>query len=124
MKQMIFALLALMSTPAFAEKFTCNFTEPFITIKLDTVSYDLNWESPDLGSVRGILYEYSGSDKAIFVRFEVGNQTHRLNLDLETPGSDGMSEFVYPVRAKLNEQLWGGCYSAERPVTCPSGNCG
>ena len=37
------------------------------------------------------------------------DQKHSLLVDTTKPGSDGMSDFVYPFEGVLNENLIGGC---------------
>ncbi len=128
-KFIVFALLTCISFAAKAEQFTCHFTEPLITVTLDTSSGEMSWSSPEHLVEQKIYAQLmTQSSDAVRAKFTFEKVKYTLALDLNTKGSDGMSDFIYPVEARLlnywlvgteKRDLFGGCYSDLRKKSCP-----
>lgn len=128
-KFIVFALIGCISFAAKAEKFTCHFTEPFITIELDTKGGEMSWSSPEHLTGQKIYAQLmTQSSDVVKAEFSFEKVQYTLVLDLNTKGSDGMSDFIYPVEARLvdywtvgtqKRDLFGGCFSEKRKKSCP-----
>lgn len=133
-------MLSLVGLSAKADVYYCNFTEPFITVQLDTDTGKLVWDQADQSILPSEVKLKASRENANAVEADLQFTTAAKNfvitlaLDLNTQGSDGMSEFIYPIQAKLlkywevNGQYrdhYGACSTKSRPVLCknPAG-CG
>lgn len=119
----IFALMAFAPSTQ-ADIITCNFTEPFFSIEIDTDAKTLKKTEPDWenqeGGIKTTLISAKlkvkklkpliQSDVAEFARYLVLGGTKSLTLTLNYQGSDGMSDFAYPYETSYEGHA-GGCAS-------------
>ncbi len=125
--------VSLMTAGAHAEIFTCHFNEPFIQVSLNTETGDVKWTDLTRSHFATRVEAVAVSETAVGAAFWRGDIYYRLALDLTRWGSDGMSNYSYPVRGELLDywrddfgfyrNLVGGCYSAERPRMCYYPDC-
>lgn len=119
----IIVLSLVVVSPAYAEKVRCSFTEPFILVEIDT--------EKGTGSVSSPVEEETESFKDLKVidfgasKYSIDLAEQTLSLDLNTEGSDGMSDYVFPISAtltwsKAEAALVGGCESDLRKGHCPA----
>jgi uncharacterized membrane protein len=116
MKNLFLIFGLSMATVANAETFTCEFTEPFVTLTYSTGTEALTKKDDATGQVQvlkkvSFLILASGEYS---LRNAAGNEVVRLKLDGQ--GSDGMSDMVYPYSASTNlisgaNNGIGGCSS-------------
>lgn len=117
MKLLLLSLVLTASASAQAAIISCNFTEPFFSLKYDTTTYELvRTENDGNGEVvtetksAALLFKSS-------TKFELISEDKKvlLKLNLNFNGSDGMSDIIYPYEAELlmedGSSLWGGCES-------------
>jgi|GEM_PF-5807400 len=131
MKKLSFATIAIatigfsagFSAPAYANKFTCVFTEPFLTVTADTAKKKVSVEdSIEQQTQHHGIRKVVAQGNSIQVVFGAGQEeltSLRMNLDFN--GSDGMSERIFPYSAELQtgdtRAHHGGCYTAQYPMT-------
>jgi uncharacterized membrane protein len=111
---LFFSLLPIAATAASGlndEMITCSFTEPFLTVKVQSdlveqiipgsrqVFLVSNRADNSLGDIDLV---YTGLDAQ-------GAVTHNLKLKLDNAGTDGVSDYVYPYSAVLDGSYLGGC---------------
>ncbi|WP_413559262.1 hypothetical protein [Bdellovibrio sp. HCB209] len=102
----VFAIL-MASQAAHAEKIYCYFTEPFINVTYDSDTNQITKSSPGEEDQTGTAKVIFNKDGKILV--SVVENGHTLLIDTTKTGSDGMSDFVYPFEAIVNDTLYGGC---------------
>lgn len=122
--------LAFCSKAYPAEKMAviATFTEPFISIHIDTtkqVACLTDFDGPSLLRINKIEKDLSGTVTLYYL-----SNLQALSIDTSTTGSDGMSDFEYPYEAILykvdrdgNLQPWwfgyqdlfGGAYDTNNP---------
>ena len=113
--------ILLVGIQAKAEIFTCNFTEPFVTVKADSLAKTMAITA--LGETE---FNKDGSEKATFdiidgkngiLRVSNLTKTLTLTINLVERGNDGMSDKVYDQDVILDttgiEKLRGGCDSVK-----------
>ncbi|UYL10490.1 hypothetical protein B9G69_007865 [Bdellovibrio sp. SKB1291214] len=102
----IFAIL-MATQAAHAEKIYCYFTEPFINLTYDSDTNLVVHSSPGNDDKVGeaeVVFNKNGS-----ILITVVGINNSLLIDTTKPGSDGMSDFIYPFEAVVNGTLYGGC---------------
>lgn len=109
MKSLLVAVITLLSMNTFAEKISCNYTEPFLSVAVDLE--------------RGALYvNEMGSEKVKKEKIEsaievngvlnIVTKNSMLTIDKNNKGNDGMSDAIYDYDTLLNYngyKVYGGC---------------
>lgn len=118
MKKSMFILVALISFNTFAANIECFFTEPFISVKIESQNTLLNAGDKvtitnfDQQSVTSIK-QSNILDKVIVAELaEKSSGFNQLIIDLNINGNDGMSDNVYDFEGILkndSQKLYGGC---------------
>jgi uncharacterized membrane protein len=117
-------LLALIVTCSFAinahaSKFECNFTEPFILLKVDTTARIVHVNDVNAEPQRSQAQIGSINETRRFITLSYGADKI-LMIDKSIKGNDGMSDNVYDFVGSLrtvgdnNNVLFGGCNRANR----------
>lgn len=101
-----------------AETIKCNFTEPFIGIEYDPAAQTVAYSD-----MSGVHYVDIALVKNVANGFVIRAADHDLKLFIDTSkkGNDGMSDFIYPYEGIYNKNLYGGCYTASKPVLDENG---
>jgi uncharacterized membrane protein len=102
----IFAIL-MASQAARAEKIYCYFTEPFINLTYDSDMNQVTHSSPGSEDKVGQAQVIFNKDGIIGIT--VVGINNSLVIDTTKPGSDGMSDYIYPFEAVVDGNLYGGC---------------
>lgn len=130
-KRVALSVLFLLSTNTMAEMVECTFTEPFLTIKINTEKGTGEF----IDAVEGITIPLEnlstiGDTKGIYKvdLQQVYNQPMTLIMDLNNAGSDGMSDTWYPMDSTLLDfeaipWIKGGCESDKKPSRCDGAGC-
>ena len=126
MNSAIATLVSLCGLSAQAEVISCHFTEPFYTIKIDTlkrtvVRIEPNWDKDGSETVTTVISKnaqvrFAGvqkiSDTAHMPIYKViSNGQVIMKLELSYQGSDGMSDITYPYNVNGGTYNYGGCES-------------
>lgn len=132
-KLLAFLTVSLMAASANAEIFYCNFSEPTITIALNTETGAVKWTDAYRSEFSTQVERVVVSEHAVGASFWRDDQYYQIALDLTTWGSVKGSTYIYPVYGELLDywvdslgmyhSLVGGCYSAERPRMCNFASC-
>ena len=116
-------LWTTLSENAVAEKFTCSFTEPWITVTYDTANgIVLSQTSPDPKKVvldRRISVRVTNKPSLVW---EDSKGRNIAQLELTGRGGDGMSDTVYPYDITMDlmgVHSVGGCYTTLLKPTVP-----
>lgn len=115
------ALLSTFTIAAQAEVVSCSFTEPFINVDIDptakTVTYLDAIENKTTVYPATITY----TDDVWTATWGLGQSEKVEYYTAPKGGSDGMSDFLYPMEGKmtLTHDLWGGCETASQPKIDP-----
>jgi len=121
------ASYALLATNAAAGVLTCSFTEPFFTIAFDSATGVVTFASPDeMEPDTGKIVPKVIAEGAKLTRADEWVDYPTLTLDgkdgkriLEVRmtglGSDGMSEFVFPMEGTYGTNV-GGCEATKAPA--------
>lgn len=115
MKSALFSFVFFAANSIFAASIApyvvCQFTEPFITVKVDFAGNRVIEKS--LENPENKIYAVGSSD--VFNQYGVRILTYGeniLKIDYTTTGSDGMSDKVFEFEGILNpgkNELFGGC---------------
>jgi uncharacterized membrane protein len=100
-------VLTLFAQGAFAEKIYCVFTEPFINVVYNSNTNKVKIEAAG-GQPQEVTVAVEFQQKGI-LQIQDLHKTHTMKVDLTKEGSDGMSDFIYPFEAVLDDSLYGGC---------------
>jgi len=132
-KLLAFLTVSLMAASANAEVLYCNFSEPTLTIALNTETGAVKWTDAYRNEFATQVESVVVSEYAVGASFWRGDQFYRIAMDLTTWGTVKGSTYIYPVRGELlnywvdewgmYHSLVGGCYSAERPRICHFDSC-
>ena len=126
-------LLTILSTFAFtniahADLIQCDFTEPFITMKFDTTTGNMEIQNFDeVINYTNVDLTITGPTTMKLVWDNGHARINRIEMTIDYKGSNGMSDHLYPYSAKYyaNQDtvmpLWGGCHSKELKVILPDG---
>lgn len=118
MKTLIVSLIALVSFNSFASTTVCYFTEPFITVKVESGSTYLNDGDKVIINNMTDLDETKISTSAIMDNLIIANfesnktKIDGLMIDLSKKGNDGMSDEEYQAEGLLivnGQTIYGGC---------------
>lgn len=106
-----FALIVLLvTTQARAEFFACTFTEPFFGVYVSTKHKIATYDGPFLEFEPGNTITSVTEENSI-VEMVLSNGA-KMIVDRNIPGSDGMSDVVYPYEVRHiqgDQVLYGGC---------------
>ncbi len=111
----------LIGSAAHAEVVKCYFTEPFISIDIDpaaeTVAYTDNIENKTTIHNAELTY----TDGVWSAAWGAGQNEKVEYYNDPKGGSDGMSDFLYPMTGKtyINHELIGGCSTDSQPAIDP-----
>ena len=100
--------------PKTARGITCNFTEPFFTIRYDFQTNNTMHISYELGVKQSInTLTRHKTDNPFLPQYQLknGNKEPELYFYVDGNGSNGMSEEVYPINASTSQNSmshWGG----------------
>ena len=129
MKNLLVAALLSTSVTAQADIFNCVFTEPFFNIQYSTTTnelvrfeYDFDQDKMVSKTTKNVSFQIKGPAK---FQLLAADKTPIMNLDLNSKGSDGMSDRTYPYDAELlteGSSMWGGCDSNFLKATDESAN--
>ena len=109
--------------PKTARGITCDFTEPFFTMRYDFQTNNTMHISYELGVEQSInTLQRQKTDNPFLPQYQLKNTNKELELYfyVDGNGSNGMSEEVYPINAStsLNSMgYWGGCSFVEEMGT-------
>lgn len=98
-----------------ARGITCDFTEPFFTIRYDFQTNNTMHISYELGVQQSInTLTRQKTDNPFLPQYQLknGNKEPELYFYVDGNGSNGMSEEVYPINASTSQNSmghWGGC---------------
>lgn len=132
-KLFAFLTVSFVAASAHAEIFHCDFSEPMISITLDTQTGSVKWTDTYRREFAAAVETVTVSERAVGAAFWHNNEYYRLALDLTDSGHVKNSNYTYPVYGQLLDywiadwsfysSLEGGCYSIERPRTCRYSHC-
>jgi len=96
-----------------ADILRCTFTEPFYNLQYSMTQSRITLTSPNGTSLQNnVSFQIMGPG-----RFQLRNTANSIimRLFLDNTGSDGMSDAIYPYRARWYAPnygwMWGGCTS-------------
>lgn len=109
MKSLLIAVVALFSMNTFAEKISCLYTEPFLSVlvELDRGAIYVN----ELGTEK-VKKERIESAIEVNGVLNIVTKNTMLTIDKNNKGNDGMSDEVYDYDTLLNHnghKVYGGC---------------
>lgn len=129
MKSLLAAALLATSVTAQADIINCSFTEPFFSLQYSTntselarTEYDYDTDKMVTKKTKNVSFQIKGPGK---FQLLAADKTPIMNLDLNSKGSDGMSDRTYPYDAELlteGNSMWGGCESNFLKATEDSAN--
>lgn len=120
--------LALFPAGASAGLLTCEFTEPFFSIRFDSETGVVTYKSPDeldpdTGDIVPSVIAESARLRLVGDSFppkmvlEAGSETI-LDITISGQGSDGMSDRFYPMEGVYG-RFTGGCAASKAPSFDP-----
>ncbi len=118
----VVGLSLLISASAFAETFNCSFTEPFMSIKIDTTTKKVSVTTPEESNKTFRIRRMQKVGDTTEVVFGAGQEEFTmLRMKLDFKGSDGMSDFKFAYSSEIQtgdvRPQQGGCSSARFPKT-------
>jgi hypothetical protein len=124
----LIAMAALTTNLAHAETVTCSFTEPFITVTYDPTQksvsvHDAIENQVNVYPVKSVATDSNGMTDVTWN--SASGDLRSLKYQMESRGgSDGMSNYVFPMTGKLSTEnstydLIGGCDTPSEPAVDP-----
>lgn len=119
MLKLLPAILTItLSQVAWAERIYCNFTEPFISVVYNSDTNTVQIETPTEDPFEITAKVTFG--KAGVITISTLDDSHKMTVNLNKEGSDGMSDFIYPFEGMIDDILLGGCETDALKKTDPT----
>lgn len=128
--KIFFALFvaAVLPFQAVAEVVTCSFTEPFLNVKYDPTAktvqvHEAIEDSSNTYVVSEVIAHSAESTEVLWTSMDGTQKSLKFTVDPKG-GSDGMSDFFFPMVGELstddpNYKLIGGCSTPSNPAVDP-----